>query len=129
MAASNGRQQGEIEIYTNADDLTAFAGKLRGFPKQENGAALWELGSERPEDRFAFYYRLRVFQVARNGQCAVELRFCNNRQPPEREVAEFSIGAQPSDLDRLAELVERFSRLEHRVLEWNVVDGELRNEA
>ena len=129
VAASNGRQQGELEIYANVGDLAAFARELRGFPKRKDDTALWELGSERPEDRVAFYYRFRVFQVTSNGRCAIEVRFCNNREPPDREAVEFSIDALPSDLDRLAVLLERFSSLEHRVLEWDINDGDLREDA
>ena len=129
VAASNGRQQGELEIYANAEDLVVFAHKLRGFPKQKDDTVLWELGSERSEDRFAFYYLLRVFQVTASGRCAIELHFCNNQTPPDREVVEFSIDALPSDLDRLADLLERFGRLEHTVLQWNVSDGELHKHA
>lgn len=129
VVASNGRQSGELEIYANAEDLAVFARDLRGFPKQKSDIVRWELGSERSEDNFAFYYRLRVFQVTVDGRCAIELRFCNNQEPPRREVVEFSIDALPSDLDRLAGLLERFSRLEHTVLEWNVDDGELRKDA
>ena len=129
VAASNGRQQGEIEIYANAEDLAVFARALRVFPQQNDDSVLWQLGSERPEDHFAFYYRLRVFRVSANGRCAIEVRFCNNQEPPHREVIEFSIEALPSDLDRLADLLERFGSLEHRVLEWNITDGELRGDA
>lgn len=125
VAASNGRQRGELEIYANAEDLTAFASGLRGFPKKSGDPVLWELGSERPEDRFAFSFRLRAFQARPGGLCAIEVRLCNNRKPPGREVSEFSIEAFPADLDRLADLLERFARLEHRVLEWRVADGEL----
>jgi hypothetical protein len=128
VTASNGRQRGELEIYANAEDLAFFACELHGFPKHKDDTALWELGSECPEDRFAFYYRLRVFQVATDGQCAIEVRFCNNQEPPAREIVEFSIDVLPSDLDRLAALLERFSKLEHRVLEWNLNDGELRED-
>lgn len=128
VVASNGRLQGEIEIYTNPEDVAKFAGKLKGFPKKDDDLAIWELGSERPTDRFAFHFRIHVFQVAANGQCAIELRFCNNRPPPSRELTEFSIEVLPADLDRLAALLERFSKLEHTVLEWNVTDGELRTE-
>ena len=102
---------------------------LRGFPRGKDDTVLWELGSERPEDRFAFYYRLRAFPVGPRGRCAVEFRFNNNQAPPDREVAEFSVQALPSDLDRLASLFDGFSRLEHRVLEWRVEDGELRDDA
>src|SRR5206468_6542901 len=47
VAASNGRQQGELEIYANAEDLAVFARELRGFPRQQGHVARWELGSER----------------------------------------------------------------------------------
>lgn len=129
VAASNGRQRGELEIYANAADLAVVAGGLRGFPKRKDDTVLWELGSERPENRFAFYYRLRVFQVAPNGQCAVEFRFNNNQAPPDKEVVEFSLSVLPADLDRLAGLFERFSKQELKVLEWNANDGELREDA
>ncbi len=128
VEASNGRQQGELEIYANAKDLVEVAKDLRGFPSGRNEAIQWELGSEQPEHRFAFYYRFRVFQVAPTGRCAVELRFNNNQDPPGREILEFSIEAEPADLDRLAELLRRFSQLEHRVLEWTVTDGQLRED-
>ena len=129
VAASNGRQLGELEIYTNAKDLTVFASGLCEFPKHTEDIVLWELGSEHPEDRFAFYFRIRVVQLAANGLCAVELRFNNNQTPPDREVSEFSIQTLPSDLDRLARLIEQFSSLQHKFLEWNIVDGELREDA
>ena len=128
VAASNGRQHGEIEIYANVEDLASLARGLRGFPRSADDTVLWELGSEKPEDCFAFYYRLCIRKVTATGQCAVELRFNNNQAPPDREVVEFSIKALPSDLDRLGGLIERFSKLEHRVLEWNITDGELRQD-
>ena len=129
VMACNGRQQGELEIYASADDLGIIAHRLRGFPQEHGDTVIWELGSERPGDRFAFYFRFRVFQVAASGSCAVELRFNNNQAPPEREIAEFSLEALPADLDRLAGLLEQFSRLKHRVLEWNVTDGALIEDA
>jgi hypothetical protein len=129
VAASNGRTRGELEIYANAADLETLGTALLGFPKRQDDEAKWELGSEKPDDRFAFYCRLRVRQVASNGRCAVELRLNNNAAPPDREIAEFSISALPADLDRLASLLTHFGKLEHRVLEWNVTDGGLRQDA
>ena len=129
VAASNGRQRGELEIHANSEDLGSLAADLRGFPSGGEDPVIWELGSERPEDRFAFYYRLRVFQTDATGRCGVELRFNNNQAPPDREVVEFSLEAYPADLDRLADLLERFGRMEYRVLEWNVTDGQLHEDA
>jgi hypothetical protein len=125
VSASDGSQRGELEIYANAEDLGTFASNLRQMPggKRE---AIWELGSEMPEDRFAFYFRIRAHQISSSGECAIEFRFNNNESPPARQISEFSVRAMPSDLDRLAELLEGFGRLKHRVLERNVTSGELR---
>ena len=124
VTASNGLVSAGLEIYANATDLGVYAKALRGVTNRTS-EALWELGSERTEDNFAFYFRLRAHQVTMTGQCAVEVRLNNNRPPPDRQVAEFSIQALPADLDRLADLFEQFGRLEHRKLKWCVTSGEL----
>jgi hypothetical protein len=124
--ASNGRQSSELEIYAAAADLSSAAQALSGFPKHSGDVFTWELGSELPEDRFAFYFRLRVWQVKASGRCAVEVRFNNNQDPPDRQVSEFSFGAYPSDLDRLGCLFREFSKLEQLVLEWAVEDDGVR---
>jgi hypothetical protein len=126
FTAANGRQQGELEIYCNAKDLAAFARSLQGFPKPKESQAIWELGSENPNDRFAFYFRIRALQLSPSGRCALELRFCNNFDPPIRSITEFSIEALPADFDRLAQLLEQFSKLEQTQLEWIVNNGALR---
>lgn len=125
VSASNGRQRGELEIYANAEDLETAARRLTGFPADASDTFVWELGSEDPEDRFAFYFRLRFWRVAHSGECGVELRLNNNGDPPDREVAEFSLVAYPADIDQLADLLREYSKLEHRVLEWTVTDGTL----
>lgn len=124
VTASNGFQAASLQIYANATDLGTYASALCDVANRTS-EALWELGSERSEENFAFYFRLRAHQLSGTGQCAVEIRFNNNRPPPDREISEFSIQALPSDLDRLAMLFERFGRLEHRKLTWNVTSGEL----
>src|SRR5687768_3554832 len=77
VTASNGAQFASLEIYANAADLTTYANALRDVPGRA-AEALWELGSERPEDNFAFYFRLRSYQTSKTGQCAVEVRLNNN---------------------------------------------------
>ena len=114
----------QLEIYANATDLGTLAERIREVPGRKT-EALWELGSELLQDRFAFYLRLRAHQIAPMGQCAVEVRLNNNAAPPDREVTEFSIHALPADLDRFADLLEEFGRLEHRQLRWSVTSGEL----
>ena len=127
VTASNGPQSGALEIYSNATDLGEFATALRGIGSRAS-EALWELGSERPEDNFAFYFRIRAYLVSKTGHCAVEIRLNNNRPPPARQVSEFSIGALLADLDRLATLFDQFGQLEHRKLNWRVTSGELTND-
>lgn len=124
VTASNGLQSASLEIYANATDLGVYANALRGVASRTS-EALWELGSERTEDNFAFYFRFRAHQVSAFGQCALEVRMNNNRPPPDREISEFSIRAFPADLDRLAALFEQFGHLRHRRLKWLVTSGEL----
>jgi hypothetical protein len=67
VTASNGLVSAGLEIYANATDLGVYAQALRGVTNRTS-EALWELGSERTEDNFAFYFRLRAYQVTMTGQ-------------------------------------------------------------
>ena len=60
VTASNGRVEGELEIYTNADDLRAFADRLAGFPRHSTDSAIWELGSEGVETQRPTHHRRPV---------------------------------------------------------------------
>jgi len=82
-----------------------------------------EIGSENEHDRFAFYFRLRIFQISPTGRSAIEFRFNNNQKPPNQQIVEFCIEAYPSDLDRLGTMFEKFSRLEDLTMEWHVHPG------
>ncbi len=61
VQVSNGTQTGSLEIYTTPEALLRSAEALRAFPRHSTDVFLWEIGSERPEDRWAFYFRFRVF--------------------------------------------------------------------
>ena len=123
VSAGNGTTQGALEIYAKASDLNDAAAAISGFPKNDNDEFVWELGSEDERERFAFYFRLRVFPLSATGRCAVELRFNNNQRPPDRQVVEFCITAYPADLDRLGGVLKTFSRFEGSMLEWTVHPG------
>ncbi len=125
MRASTSGAVAEQEIYANATDLSDFAAALVGFPRRADDAYSWELGSERPEDRIAFYFRLTVRQIRGSGRCAGHIRFNNNDEFPCRRVAEFAFGAMPADLDRLGRALEQFAKLRDTVLEWAVHDDAL----
>ena len=127
IAASNGRLSGYLEYYSNVSDLVSFGKQLVDFVGLKQGDVTYELGSERKEDRFAFYLGLRVRALDSKGHCAVIVRLNNNQEVPDREIAEFCITAEVADVNRLGRLLSEFGRLQHRVLSWTVQDGELSN--
>ncbi len=55
ITASNGVFAGTLEYYCNATDLTEMGSKLMSFPERIGDTYSYELGSPRPEDRFAFH--------------------------------------------------------------------------
>ena len=120
VTASNGRSSGEIEIYTNAGDLAEYGSALQDFPQSTTHSILWELGSERPEDQFAFYFRLKFLVTKATGQCAVVIRFNNNEPLPYTEIAEFCISAEPAQLNQLGDKLVQFAKLEDEELVWLV---------
>lgn len=125
MSASNGHASGRLEIYLNAEDLLKWAEGMEKFPMHAQSVQLWELGSEYPEDRFAFYFRLRLFTVDSLGHCAIHFRFNNNAALPDREISEFCIRSEAAQVNRLGRLCREFAQLSHRVLYWSLTDGEL----
>ena len=125
LAASNGRLSADLEYYCNATDLGSLGKQLADFVGLKSGEVTYELGTEKKEDRFAFYLGLRVRALDSKGHCAVVVRLNNNQEVPDREVAEFCIPAEVADVNRLGKLLVQFGRLQHRVLSWSVHDGEL----
>ncbi|WP_218951147.1 hypothetical protein [Desulfoluna butyratoxydans] len=125
MEATKGHIQGRLEFYCNASDLIELANELEAFPRYSSAVYLWELGSERGEDRFAHYFRLRLFTTDSVDHCAIQLRFNNNEDLPDREVAEFCIEADHSELNHFGKLVRKFSKLEHEVLYWERSGGQI----
>lgn len=125
IVASNGRLRGQPELYANAGALSQLADKLDVFPRHASDVHLWELGSERPEDGFAFYFRFRLFVTNAAGSCAIQLRFNNNQDVPQKELSEFCIAVEPSGLNRLGRLLREFAKLEQEVLHWTHSEGRL----
>ncbi|MGY8770975.1 MAG: hypothetical protein ACKVH8_21400 [Pirellulales bacterium] len=125
VEASNGDVSSKSEYYCNATDLLTIAEGLESFPRDKSDVFLYELGSERKEDRWGYYYRLRAFLIDNFGSCALQLRINNNAELPDTQVSEFCIKAEASQINRLGQLFRTFSKLEHEVLEWNVSDGSL----
>ncbi|HCG8217763.1 TPA: hypothetical protein NJ504_004747 [Vibrio parahaemolyticus] len=116
---SNGMQSTRFELYNNASDLLKIAKGLEFFPRHPKDVFLYEIGSERAEDNFAYYFRLRAFMVTPQGQCALQIRFCSNAPLPYKHISEFCIQLEPRDLNRLGILFGDFSKLQSHFLAWD----------
>jgi hypothetical protein len=125
LAVCNGRSLAQIEYYATAESLIELADRLEVFPRHTMDVFLFELGSERPEDRCMYYLRLRAFLKDALGHSAIHIRFNNNRALPELEIAEFCLDAEPSQINRFGQLCRRFANLRHAVLHWWIQDGAL----
>lgn len=125
LEASNGSQKTVFEYYCNATDLNDMASSLEEFPRYQSDVYLYELGSEKPEDKWSYYFQFRAFTTNGVGGCAIKLRTNNKSELPNREISEFCIQAESSQINRLGQLLKEFSHLEHEVLEWTVAEGKL----
>ncbi|HEY1082635.1 MAG TPA: hypothetical protein VGE29_10255 [Prosthecobacter sp.] len=126
LEAANGRQHASIEYYANAQDLTELGSALTEFPFAHAPEHIYEVGSEDPAARWAYYIQLRFFLLSATGNCGIEVRFNNNRpEAPSREAAHFTLAAEAAGINRLGQLLKGFGRLDHRVLEWNGTEGGL----
>jgi hypothetical protein len=125
LEASDGFSLGVLEYYDNADAFKEWADALEVFPRHIHAFFLHERGSERPEDRHAFYFRLRAFTTDGLGHCAIQLRMNNNQDLPFRSISEFCIRAEAADINRFGMLCREFAMLKHEVLYWRVTQGEL----
>jgi hypothetical protein len=126
LEASNGRQHASIEYYTNAHGLPELGAALMDFPFTATREHIYEIGSEDAATRWAYHIRLRFFVIRPTGTCGIEVRFNNNRpEAPYRETADFTIEAEVAGINRLGQLLMDFGRLDHRILEWDGIDGHL----
>lgn len=116
---SNGNIKSCFEYYDNADSLNDIGGRLAAFPRHNSDVFLHEIGSERPEDRFAYYFRFRAFTTNSRGNTAIQIRFCNNCELPYREVIEFCIQAEPAAINRLGKMFLEFAKFEHEYMVWS----------
>ena len=123
--ASNDGQSTKFEYYCNATDLSDIADRLEVFPRHNQDVFLYEFGSERLENRHSYYFRLRVFLTNGVGGCAIQIRTNNNQELPDREISEFCIIAESSQINRLGKLFRSYSKLHHAVLYWQVESGEV----
>ena len=122
-SVSNGDVTACFEYYCNADSLIKIAEHLEQFPRHTSDVFLYEIGSEKPEDNFAYYFRFRVFTANLRGGSAIQLRYSNNRELPYREIVEFCIQTEPAAINRLGKLFGEFARLRKEYLAWTDSDA------
>ena len=125
MSASNGRTSGCIEFYSHSEELVKWSEHLEQFPRHATDVFLTELGSERPEDRWSCYFRVRAFLADSVGHSALHFRFSNNRDLPHRELSEFCIQTEAASINRLGTAIRSFASLGHQLLVWTPTECEL----
>lgn len=125
ISASNGVASGALEYYCNAEDLREIGGRLAGFPEKVDDVFVYEVGSPRPEDRFAHYLMLRVTALDYARRCVLQLTMNNNRPSPDDVSCSFSIRAETAAVNRLGRLLTVFGELNRLELRWSDTDGEL----
>jgi hypothetical protein len=118
-SASNGNVSACFDYYDNAESLIEIAEHLEQFPRHKDDVFLFEIGSEKAEDRFAYYFRFRLFTTDLVGNSAIQIRFSNNNELPYREIVEFCIRTEPASLNRLGNLFREFAKLQHDYLAWS----------
>ncbi len=123
--ASNGVFTGSLEYYCNADDLARIGVRLMAFPERSGDVFTYELGSCRPEDRFAFHFLLRASTLDSAGHCALQLTMNNNQPQPNDGACSFSISTEAAAINRLGRLFKGFAELKHTDLRWLETEGEL----
>ena len=125
ISASNGEYSGSLEYYCNAKDVAEVGNRLAAFPEMVGDDYTYELGSPRPEDRFAHHLILRVFTVDSAGHSALQIVMNNNRKPPDDCSCSFTIPAEVSAINRLGRLFKTFGELKHEMLRWSTTKGGL----
>ncbi|WP_422359711.1 hypothetical protein [Reichenbachiella sp.] len=121
---SNGEQMGTLGIYDNADRLVQIANAMEGFPFNSKDFK-WELGSEKAEDRFAFYFLFNLFISPGDSEATIHVGMNNNELAPEKSISEFFMTLEPAAINRLGELFRKFAELQHTGLYWNGSTGEV----
>lgn len=125
IEASNGNLKGRLEYYCVADDLEKLGKKLGAYLGNQGESVVYELGSEGPQKRFAYFLSIKVMPLDLAGHSVICLHFNNNCLPPSSEISEFCIRVDVADINRLGSLLVGFGKLDHQVLYWSVKDGKL----
>ena len=133
VSVSNGTQTGQVEIYLCPDDLSVLAENIKGFPSSIGHEYLWELGSDKPSDNFAFYFKLYFYNVDAAGNCRIVCSMNNNEEwIGESEISHFSLDCRLEELNVLSNLLLKLSGASKQALkscthlEWTGSEGSVK---
>jgi len=134
IIAGNGTAMGSLEFYLNPENLNEIGEALANFPMHDKASYLFERGSEKTEDNFAWFLK---FQLSSPGglqnKFTLRLRFNNNEHLREfhfasdPQLTDFGFVMTGESTRNLGELLTEFSKLNHQRLYWTNETGVLDN--
>ena len=128
ICVSNGYFGGEMRIFVNVEDIAKIGQELKKFPEfplKQDDEYRYEVGSQNLEEKCSYYFLLRAYTINSVGNCAIQIAMNLNGKEPYEGLCKFSIQTDPINVNRLGELLEDFSKLQHRELRWAIGEGEL----
>ena len=120
--ASNGESKGRIEIYDNADQLKRIAEVIEEFSFNGIKNFVWELGSNKTKDNFAYYFKCEFSLLNQFDECIIAITLNDNKN----SLSKFSIRCSFIELNKLGQLFREFSKLKKRTLTWYGFYGEVK---
>lgn len=122
LEVSNGVFTGALHMYLKRSDIEEIGNALLSFPRNATDVYRFEVGSERAEDRWAYYFLLRAFTFGAR-QTAILFRLNNNGDLPFRALSEFCVEAEAAHINTLGRLLLEFAKLEHERLVWSSAES------
>lgn len=117
IQVSDDQHSGELEFYMTNESFIKCANELENFPDNKWNEVLWELGSENPQEKFAFFFRFHVVFVLPNSS-KIHIRLCNHSEILNPDGLDFVIESEVDEIKRLGRLWKRFSSLQEMKIQW-----------
>lgn len=117
IRVSNDDHSAELEFYTSNESLLKFAEDLENFPMDNQQEVIWELGSENPEDKFGFFFRIHATLNTSN-DVSINIRLCDNSDIIHPICSNLILSCNVEELNNLGRLLNHFSVLGEMKLQW-----------
>lgn len=138
IIASNGTAMGSLEFCVNTSDLEEIGNAFLKFTYRQASTYTYELGSEKPESKFAHYFRLKAFPTGKSLRSyAFQIHLNNNENiresgwPHHHQMSDFCIETDIDELRKFGQLLLDFSELNQHRLYWSEevsrIDSEMSN--